>query len=103
MITITTQKNHITSLTLLHLEGWIESIGHLVDTEDWPFDSIEELALQLEVWRNEFTRINPPHCLPKEDIKVMYYGEETILICKEETGEFIKLTLSACTPNPVRS
>lgn len=101
MISIAIDKNHITSLTLLHLEGWIEALGFLINTEDWPFESMNDLAMQLEYWRDYFTRINPPSVLPKEDIKVMLYGQEVILICKELTGEFIKLTLiqELCTAN----
>lgn len=101
MKTISMEKTHLSSLTLLHLQGWIEAIGHLWDTEDWPFETMDDLAMQLEHWREDFTRINPPRVLPKEDIKVLLYGEEVVLIVKEETGEFIKLTLNTapCTAN----
>jgi hypothetical protein len=97
---ILTEKNHLTSLTLLHLEGWLEALAHLIGTEDWPFATTDELAMQLEYWRHEYQLHNSNLIQVKEEIKVMIYGDEVILLCKEVTGEFIKLTLQdLCEPN----
>jgi hypothetical protein len=41
-------KTDLHTYTIQHLLGWIESLSHLINTEDWPFESAEELAYQLE-------------------------------------------------------
>ena len=86
-------QNEIKSLTLQHLQGWVEALGDLLDSEDCPFSSNEELALQLDHWKSEFQKQCSLPSVANEVIHVMTYGKEVILICKPETGEFIKLTL----------
>lgn len=88
------EHNHLTSYTLQHLLGWVEALGHLIGTEDWPFESAEELAMQLENWREEFQSINGPGIIGHEEVKVMTYGDQVILMVQETAGEFIKLTLN---------
>ena len=82
------------SLTLLHLLGWIEALDVVLNTDECPFDTNDELAIQLDHWREEFQSNCGNHTVAKEEIKVITYGEEIILICKEETGEYIKLTVT---------
>lgn len=87
------EHNSLHSYTIQHLLGWVESLTVLMDTEDWPFDSAEELALQLEVWREQFQRINSG-IVGAEPVLVMLYGEEVILIANQATGEYILFTYS---------
>lgn len=89
--------------TILHLSGWIESLDILSDTDEWPFDTLEELAMQLEVWRDEFQRINSG-VIASEPVLVSLYGDEIILVCNQATGEFFTLNLStSCIPTTLIS
>lgn len=90
-MTLHITHNLITGHTLRHLHEWIESIGILANTPDWPFPCLDDLAMQLEMWREEFQRINQA-LVSKESVKVLTYGEAVILLCDERTGEYIKLT-----------
>jgi hypothetical protein len=81
------------SYTLLHLLGWLEALDIILGTDDCPFDDADELATQLEHWRAEFQANSGNHAVKAEEIKVITYGTDTILLCKELTGEFIKLTV----------
>lgn len=82
------------SETLLKTLEWIEALDIVLDTDDCPFDSTDELAMKLEQWKEEFQKNCGNHAVAQEEIKVIIYGEDTILICKEETGEYIKLTVT---------
>lgn len=68
------------------------ALAPLMDTEDCPFATMDELAMQLESWREEFQRSCGNETTKSEKVLVMTYGEDVILICKQTTGEFIKLT-----------
>ncbi len=85
--------NEIKSLTLLQLQGWLEAIAPMLDSEDCPYATNEELALQLDQWKVLFQKNCKSPAVATEIIHVMVYGKEVILICKPETGEFIKLNL----------
>jgi len=79
------------SYTIQHLMGWVESLDILADTKDWPFETLDELAMQLEVWRDEFQTVNSGK-ESSEPVLVSLYGEEIILVCNQETGEFFTLS-----------
>lgn len=84
------QNNQLSSFTIQHLLGWIESLDFIMGTDDWPFDTMEELASQMEHWRAEFQRENRG-IIASEKVLVMLYGEEVILIANQETGEYVTL------------
>jgi hypothetical protein len=85
------ENSPLHSYTIQHLLGWIEALSVLINTEDWPFSNAEELALQLEVWREEYQRINQG-IVAHEPVLVMLYGEKVILIANQSTGEYILFT-----------
>jgi len=93
-MTILINHNNLTGYTIQHLLGWIESLGNLIDTEDWPFDTCEEVAMQLEKWRAEFQAANGKGIIAHEEVTVTTYGEEVILIKQDSIGEYIQLTLT---------
>ncbi len=84
-------KSELTGHTLRHLSEWIDSLDVLMNTPDWPFETIDNLAYQLELWREEYQTINAA-MVGHEQVKILTYGEEVILICDEVRGEFIKLS-----------
>lgn len=86
-------QSPIKSATLLKIMEWIDAMGKLMDTPECPFNTIDELAMQLERWRHEYQSHCGNESTRKEDIKVMTYQDTVILICKELTGEYIKLTV----------
>ncbi len=90
-------KNDLHTYTIQHLLGWIESLSHLMNTEDWPFESAEELAYQLEVWRADFEKTNSGIITP-EPVQISLYGKEVILIANEKTGEHILFTYIPSIP-----
>ena len=90
-------KTALHSYTILHLLGWIESLSYLMNTEDWPFDSVDELAYQLEVWRAEFEKTNS-EIITSEPVTISIYGKEVILIANEKTGEHILFTYIPSIP-----
>lgn len=81
----------LSSLTLLHLQGWIEALDLILDSEDCPFETADELALQLDHWGTEFQRNCGNHSAKHEPVLIMTYGNHIILICNQQTGEYIKL------------
>ena len=91
-MTILMTKTELSSLTIRHLLEWIEALGDLANTPEWPFATLDAMAMQLEKWRAEFQEINHG-MVDTESVKVLTYGEEVILICDEQRGEFIKLDI----------
>jgi hypothetical protein len=87
------EHNQLTAFTILHLLEWLESVSILANTPDWPFACPDELAQQLELWREEFQQINGG-IIGCEQVKVLLYGEDTILMTEEVRGEFIKLIVN---------
>lgn len=81
------------SLTILHLQGWIEALGEIMESEDCPFETTNELALQLDHWREEFQKHSGDRHIKKEPVVIITYGDQVILICNQQTGEYIKLTV----------
>lgn len=84
--------NSLRSLTIQHLQGWIEALEHILDTDE-PFEDADALALQLDHWREEFQKNCGNHTAKHEPVIVLAYGNQVILICNQKTGEYIKLTV----------
>lgn len=83
------------SFTLLHLLGWIEAVGDLLsDDAECPFSTIDELALQLIHWQEEFKKHSGNESIKLEEVEISCYGEDAILIAKPSTGEHILLTVT---------
>lgn len=91
--------NSLHSPTLQKINEWINALGDLFDSHECPFDDTDELATRLEIWREEYQSNAGAGLIANEKIKVMTYGNEVILICKEETQELIKLTVTPCPMN----
>ncbi len=88
-------KTQLKSFTMLHLLGWIESVGDLLSDEaECPFSSTAELARQLDYWQQEFKKHSGNESIKKEGINITCYGSEVILIAKPSTGEHIILTVT---------
>lgn len=87
-------QSPIKSDTLEKMLEWIDVMGDIMNTPECPFNSIDELAMQLEKWRYEYQSNCGNESTRKEDIKVMTYQNTVVLICKELTGEYIKLTVT---------
>jgi hypothetical protein len=75
-----------------HLMEWVEALGSLLNTSDWPFACLDDVAMQLELWRAEYQEINAGR-VASEAVSILTYGDEVILICDQQTGEYIKLSL----------
>lgn len=88
-----TKSQHLYSLSIQHLQGWMECIAPVIETDDCPFDSTEELALQLDRWRMDFQKRNPTHNESIEPVIIIQYAQQVILICNQKTGEYIKITV----------
>lgn len=87
------KETELSSFTMLHLQGWIEALDLILDSEDCPFDTADELAIQLDSWRAEYQRNCGNHSAAQEPILITVYGNEIILVCNQETGEYLKLTV----------
>jgi hypothetical protein len=85
------QSDHLYSLTMLHLQGWMEALEEILETEDCPFENATELALQVDHWREEFQRNCGEPNVKREPVVVITYGNQVILICNQASGEYIKL------------
>jgi hypothetical protein len=85
------ETSGLTNPTLMHLEAWLIAIDeHLAN--DHVFDDMDQLASQLELWRSEFcNRESDLQCHWGDQVTVMVYGNEVILISDQRSGEFIKV------------
>ena len=93
MIVFQNPGSSLHSLTIQQLQGWIEALDEILESDDCPFSNANELALQLDHWREEFQRNCPDRHVKKEPVVVITYGNQVILICNQQTGEYIKLTV----------
>lgn len=86
------ETHGLTNPTLMHLEAWLLAIDeHLAN--DAVFEDMDQLASQLEQWRSEFChREADLESHWGDQVTVMLYGNEVILISDQRSGEFIKVT-----------
>lgn len=83
------EKSELTNPTLMHLEAWLLAIDEHLQN-DHVFNNLDELATNLESWRSEFCR-GELECHWGDQVTVMVYGNEIILISDQRSGEFIKV------------
>ena len=86
-------SSELHSQTILHLQGWIEALDEIMDSQDCPFDTTHELAMQLDQWREEFQKNSGDRHVEKEPVVIITYADQVILVCNQQTGEYIKLTV----------
>lgn len=83
------ETSELTNPTLMHLEAWLLAIDEHLQ-QDHVFASLDELATNLETWRSEFCRGDLAYHWG-DQVTVMVYGNEVILISDQRSGEFIKV------------
>lgn len=83
--------NELTSFTILHLKGWLEALEVVLETDECPFETADELALQLDHWREEYQKNSGNHSIRNEPILILTYGNHIILIANQATGDYLKL------------
>lgn len=86
------EKTTLTNPTLMHLEAWLLAMDQHLKEEN-VFGSMDELATQFEYWRSEFCRKERDlECHWGDQVTVMLYGEDVILISDQRSGEYIKMS-----------
>lgn len=83
------EKSELTNPTLMHLEAWLLAIDEHLEN-DHVFADLDELATNLETWRSEFCKVDLEYHWG-DQVTVMVYGNEVILISDQRSGEFIKV------------
>lgn len=81
-------STEITNPTLKHLADWIEALKTYLKGDD-AFQDIDSFSTQLEQWRSEFCAHAEVKYHWGDLVTVMTYGESTILISDQRSGEFI--------------
>jgi len=83
--------NPIQCLTILHLKGWIKALDVVLETDDCPFETTDELALQLDHWRSQFQKYANDAFIASQPVLIMTYGNNVILIANQATGDYLKI------------
>lgn len=83
------ETSDLTNPTLMHMEAWLLAIDQYLQ-KDHVFGCLDELATNLETWRAEFCQ-GELECHWGDQVTVMVYGNEVILISDQRSGEFIKV------------
>jgi hypothetical protein len=83
------QTSEITNPTLIHLQEWLHAIDKNLRNEI-VFESLEDLATNLEKWRSEFCKGNIIYHWG-DRVLITIYSDKVILIIDQRSNEFIKI------------
>jgi hypothetical protein len=98
-----TLKSDISNPTILYIADWMALVQSQFKTEVI-FENVDELAAQLEAWRVEYIR-DQKHLESHwgDQVTVVTYGQEVILVSDQRSGEFIKMYDFDFAPEPTTS
>ncbi len=98
-----TLKSDISNPTILYIADWMALVQSQFKKEVI-FENVDELAAQLEAWRVEYIR-DQKHLESHwgDQVTVVTYGQEVILVSDQRSGEFIKMYDFDFAPEPTAS